>query len=210
MRAHVLVALAAAGVVGIGCRGAQRGGDASAAEASVRDNGGGDLAADASTAQSPCATRPLTAADVEQYASVMHAAVDRWHDLPADDRAALAAAKSLESQGSNPDPATMATMADKLQRAAELKSSMDHVVARERHIPLDCYDAIAGRIETVAPDMTTLASGDAADDGASAGGDPAKRQAALAREHADSVVVAPRRAELQPLIHEVRMGHLAE
>lgn len=159
---------------------------------------------------SPCATRPLTGADVAQYASVMHAAVDRWHALPPEDRAALAAAKSLEAQGATPDPATIASMGEKLQRATELRVGMDHVIARERHIPLDCYEAISSRIETVVPDMTTLASGDAADGGASAGGDPARRQAELAREHADSLVVGSRRAELQPLVHEVRLGHIAD
>ena len=160
-------------------------------------------------APSPCATRPLTAADVAQYASVMHAAADRWHALPAEDRNTLAAAKSIEAQGSAPDPTTIASMGEKLQRATELRVGMDHVVARERHIPLDCYEAIAGRIETVVPDMTTLASGDASDAGTPPG-DAAQRRAELAREHADSLVVGSRRAELQPLIHEVRLGHISD
>lgn len=182
--------------------------DANTADApSSSDN----AASAGSDAQSPCATRPLTPADVAQYASVMHAAVDRWHNLPASDRAALAAAKSIEAQGSTPDPNSIAAMSDELARATELRAGMDRVIARERHIPLDCYDAIAGRIEAVTPDPATLASGDPGD-AAGAAPTPAEaaRQAATRqREAADSVVVAPRRAELVPLVHEVRLGHIA-
>lgn len=216
-RCGLVAALLLALVIGA-CHGSSSGDGANttsnAAAAATASDDAGDAGTDAQAASntpSPCATRPLTAADVAQYASVMHAAADRWHNLPADDRSALAAAKSLEAQGSTPDPTAIATMADKLQRASELKTGMDHIVARERHIPLDCYDAIAGRIEAVAPDPATLASGDP--DGAGAVLTPAERArqaASRQQEAADSAVVAPRRAELQPLIHEVRMGHLTD
>lgn len=198
--------------VGLGCSNGQHDNGKSDTNAATAGSNAADATTEgAGSGSSPCATRPLTEADVALYASVMHAAADRWAHLPADDRAALAAAKSIEAQGSTPDPSTIASMADRLQRASEIKTSMDRVIARERHIPLDCYDALAGRIEAVVPDPTTMASGspgDAAE--ATPTPDERARQAVTRQqETVDSAVVAPRRTELQPLIHEIRLAHLA-
>lgn len=163
------------------------------------------------TRLSPDERRPLTEGDVALYTRVMQGAVARWHDLPAADRKAMAAAHAVSEGGGGQSTQAMSANAPLLMRATQLMTNMDAEIVAEQHVDPSCYDVIRDRVERVIT-PGAVASGDAPAEGDGASPlPPAQRAVAEERmrlQARDSVFLAPYRARLQPLVQEIRMGHL--
>lgn len=184
------------------------GGDATVADAVSDDRAGIETVAQLQR------LRPLTAADVDFYASVMQAAVARLDHPTPDDIEVLRQATAIERGSAGVDPDAMARNAAIMERAVELQTHLDDAIVRERHLDAARYAVLRDRIENVIPPLEI--------EGAGGGGSPSDapsepataeqrefRRLFEARSRADAAFLAPRRAELQRLIRRVRLASRA-
>jgi hypothetical protein len=94
---------------------------------------------------------PLTESDVALYLQVMRAAAARVQNPTAEDKATLAQARQIMADaaaGRVPSSSDART----LERASQIGTQMDEIVAEEQHIDAATYLGIALAVEAVVPD----------------------------------------------------------
>ncbi len=91
---------------------------------------------------------PLSGADLDLYLSVMRQAAERVQQPTAEDKRVLAEADAL-TKDANAGGAVMLTekQSEEMGRAILLRTQMDEVVARDRHLDVARYDTIRDSIE---------------------------------------------------------------
>jgi hypothetical protein len=144
---------------------------------------------------------PLTANDVDLYLRVMRAAAARVQSPTAEDTATLAEAhKIMTAAAAGQVPSS--TDARTLQRASQIGTEMDQIVADEQHIDPATYIGIALAVEAVVPDpqLTTQKETQQA---AAPPQTPLTRRIAEA-DAANRIVLAPYRDEIEKLLIIIR------
>lgn len=99
-------------------------------------------------ASAPAASAPLSVADLDLYISVMQQAAARVQHPTAEDKRVLAEADALTKNANSGDTVMLsAKQGEDMGRAILLRTQMDEIVAGDRHLDTDRYDAIRDRIE---------------------------------------------------------------
>ena len=145
---------------------------------------------------------PLTASDVELYLGVMRAAAARVQSPTAEDMATLAEAHEImtaAAAGHVPSSSDART----LERASQIGTEMDQIVADEQHIDPATYIGIALAVEAVVPDpqLTTTVKNTKQTNAPLQ--TPLSRRIAEA-DAANRMVLAPYRDEIEKLLIVVR------
>lgn len=145
---------------------------------------------------------PLTASDVELYLGVMRAAAARVQSPTAEDMATLAEAHEImtaAAAGHVPSSSDART----LERASQIGTEMDQIVADEQHIDPATYIGIALAVEAVVPDPQLKTSGKQSQQAAAPPQTPLARRIAEA-DAANRIFLAPYRDEIEKLLIIVR------
>jgi len=145
---------------------------------------------------------PLTASDVDLYLRVMRAAATRVQSPTAEDTATLAEAHDVmtaAAAGQVPSSSDART----LERASQIGTEMDQIVADEQHIDLATYVGIALAVEAVVPDPQLITTEMKTKQAFAPPQTPLSRRLAAA-DAANRIVLAPYRDEIEKLLIIVR------
>ncbi|MHB8453840.1 MAG: hypothetical protein ACYDDO_03900 [Acidiferrobacterales bacterium] len=160
--------------------------------------------------------QPLTQDDIALYLKIMRDAAQRLRTLsPADrkiiaDYQALASGDTGQQQVADQSPEAVSARRRQNERALQLMTAMDEIIATDEHVDIERYHAIKDRVEAaISPaDCDACGDSDSADtDSDNEPQDPEQkpetdRLATIAR--ADARTLAPYRAEIQALLRVVR------
>lgn len=112
------------------------------------------LAASLGRGAALAAPAPLTQADVDLYLSVMQVAAQRVQHPTAEDERVFADADSLTLAANSGQAVAMSEQqVDDMTLALELRTQMDEIVAADRRLDVDHYDAVRDRIEEEAGEL---------------------------------------------------------
>jgi hypothetical protein len=145
---------------------------------------------------------PLTASDVALYLQVMRAAATRVQNPTAEDKSTLAQARQIMADaaaGRVPSSSDART----LERASQIGTQMDEIVAEEQHIDAATYLGIALAVEAVVPDPQLAAIEKKPIEASGAPRTPLERRIAEANA-ANRIFLAPYRNEIERLLTIVR------
>ena len=145
---------------------------------------------------------PLTESDVALYLQVMRAAAARVQNPTADDKAALAQAREImaaAAAGRVPSSQDART----LERASQIGTEMDEIVAEEQHIDAATYLGIALAVEAVVPDPQRATTEKKPLEAPGPPRTPLERRIADANA-ANRIFLAPYREEIERLLMIVR------
>jgi|SRR5580704_4326666 hypothetical protein len=145
---------------------------------------------------------PLTRSDLEMYLSVMHAAAARVQNPNAEDKATLAQAGQImtaAAAGHVPSSSDART----LQRASQIGTEMDQIVAAEQHIDAATYWSVALAVEAVVPDPLLVTTENKSTEAPAAPSTPLDRRIA-AVDDVNRSFLAPYRDQIQKLLAVVR------
>jgi hypothetical protein len=145
---------------------------------------------------------PLTASDVEMYLSVMRAAAARVQNPTADDKATLAQAEQIvkaADAGHVPNSSDART----LERASEIGTEMDQIVAEDRHMDAAAYLGVALAVEAVVPNPQIVATEKKMQEDAGSPQSPLDRRIAAVNA-ANRIFLTPYRDEIERLLAIVR------
>jgi len=145
---------------------------------------------------------PLTQSDVELYLKVMRAAAARVQNPTPDDLATLAQARQIMT-AADAGKVPSSSDARTLERASQIGTEMDQIVADEQHVDAATYLGIARAIEAVVPDPRMASSGENSQRASAEPGTPLERRMAEA-DAANRIFLAPYREEIERLIAIVR------
>jgi hypothetical protein len=145
---------------------------------------------------------PLTADDVATYLRVMQAAADRVQNPTAEDKSTLAEAqKIMAAAGAGHVPSS--SDARTLERASQIGTEMDQIVAEEQHIDPATYIGIALAVEAVVPDPQLPTTAKKSPQPPVVPPSPLSRRIAAANA-ANEITLAPYRDEIEKLLIVVR------
>jgi hypothetical protein len=145
---------------------------------------------------------PLTESDVALYLQVMRAAAARVKNPTAEDKATLAQARQImaaAAAGHVPSSSDART----LERASQIGTEMDEIVADEQHIDPATYLGIALAVEAVIPDPQIVATEKIPVAPPALPRTPLERRIAQANA-ANRIFLAPHQEEIERLLTIVR------
>jgi hypothetical protein len=145
---------------------------------------------------------PLTESDVALYLQVMRAAAARVQNPTAEDKATLAEAHEImaaAAAGHVPSSSDART----LERASQIGTEMDEIVADEQHIDPATYLGIALAVEAVIPDPQIVATEKIPVAPPALPRTPLERRIAQANA-ANRIFLAPHQEEIKRLLTIVR------
>jgi hypothetical protein len=145
---------------------------------------------------------PLTESDVALYLQVMRAAAARVKNPTAEDKATLAQARQImaaAAAGHVPSSSDART----LERASQIGTEMDEIVADEQHIDPATYLGIALAVEAVIPDPQIVATEKIPVAPPALPRTPLERRIAQANA-ANRIFLAPHQEEIKRLLTIVR------
>jgi hypothetical protein len=145
---------------------------------------------------------PLTQSDVDMYLNVMRAAAARVQNPNAEDKATIAQAQQIMSAAAV-GHVPSSTDARTLQRASQIGTEMDQIVAEEQHIDAATYWGIALAVEAVVPDPQLVTTEKKPIEAPGPPSTPFDRRIAAAND-ANRIFLAPYRDEIQKLLAIVR------